>query len=513
MRPIPRRLRLDLMKGLSEKRKLQRAVRCCRTAIFGVLLAAPVFAAPPPQPTFSLHDGELLDYVQRVLAASDETLAMREDLTLSQLSLQNEQQRFRTVVRPIANLAVDSSTRPRTGLEFSRHTRLGIDLSAGYATDGFGNGASARSFARLGIPLFQRFGRDINELPLTKAELQQRRRELDYDRRLQHLIADAVKNHIGLVLAIELEQQAEYALSRAAKHTQAATARQRVGLISKVDVHRAELSRLDREQAYELARYSSELKREEYAELARLQPGSITPPENLPALSLTPGPGFLPAQRAEWHIQRLDERSALLDLQASKRRMRPDLKLEVAWLGTDYGSGFESYARDQSDVYLSLRLDSDLNFASKRRAVAAQEIAYQRLRRNGRTLERRLAREVRQATANVETLARRLTLAAMRREEAEKAQKVSLVRFERGIASNLDVVDAEAALAEAELGELQAAAGHLSAIIELALARGELSLPWLQRALAEHDPGHQTQPVATPLKQENHGYGERLAAN
>lgn len=428
-------------------------------------------------------DAQLLGYVQRVLVASDEARMLGEDLELGHYVVENEQARFHTLIRPIANLAVDSSTRPRTGVEFSRHTRYGVDLSAGYATDGFGNSASARSFARIGVPLMQRFGREQTELPLTRAQIQRERLALDANRRLQRLVAQAVDAHVALVLTGELEAQAEQSLSRAAQHVEAARARQRVGLVSKVDVHRAELGRLDREQAYELARHTSRMQREEYAELGRLEPAHVHVPARLPVLDVSSTERFTPPQRVEWHMQQLDERLARLDLQAAERRLQPDLKLEVAWLGTDYGGGFDAYVRDQSDVFVSLRLDSDLDFGSKRRAIAAQKIAYERVRRGGQALARQLEREARQANANLRTLSRRHELAALRRTEAAQALDVAQVRFDRGIASNLDVVDAEAALSDAELSELQAEAGRISAIVDLALTRGELTLAWLQDAL------------------------------
>lgn len=426
----------------------------------------------------------LIDYVQRVLVVSDEAQAFQEDLVLAEDLVAGEEDQFRTIIRPVANLAVDASTRPRTGIEFSRRTRLGVDLSAGYATDGFGSGANARSFARLGIPVFQGFGRDATELGLARAELRLRRSQLDVERRLQQLSAQAIGNHIELVLARRLLTQSEAALGRAARHAAAAAARQRVGLVSRIDVHRAELARLDRRNAFERASYAAELEREEYAELAHLTLADVRVADVLPRLEMPDAAHFLPEQRPEWHMQRLDQQSARLELDSAERRMKPDLRFEVAWLGSEYGNGFENYAADSSDTYFSLRMDSDLNFTAKRRAVRTQKIAYDRSLRTGQMLERQLEREVRQAESSLQAEVRNMDVAAQKHAEAQRAMAVAQARFERGIASNLDVVDAEAEMVDAEHGELMASAAHVSSVVQLALARGVLSVAWLARSLA-----------------------------
>ena len=433
---------------------------------------------------FTRDQALLFGYVERVLEVSDEALALHEDLLLAQDRVASEEEQFRTVIRPVANLAVDSSTRPRTGLEFSRQTRLGVDLSAGYATEGFGSGSSARSFARLGIPLFQRFGRGVTELGLAHAELQLQRSRLDVDRRQQQLIALAISNHITLVLAQSIRAQSEMALSRAVRNVAAANARQRVGLVSRIDVHRAELSRLDHLNAFERADYAAELKREEYAELAQLALADVHVAETLPQIGLPAFPEFMPEQRPEWHMQHLEQQAAKLELKSAERRMMPDLRFEVAWLGNQYGGQFDDYVDDGSDTFFSVRMDSDLNFIAKRRAIRVQKIAYERALRAGQLLERRLQRDVRQAEATLGSESKNLNLAEQQHREAQRARTVALARFERGIASNVDVLDAEAALSDAELGELGASAGHVSAIVQLALARGVLSLAWLQQSLA-----------------------------
>ena len=455
-----------------------------------VVLVCPALADPGASVGHS--DAQLLSYVQRVLTYSDDARTLLEDLQLSRFGVEQAESQFRTVVRPIADLAVDSTMRPRTGIEFSKRTRYGIDLSTGYASDGLGSDSNARSFARMSLPVFRHFGRAVNELPLTKAQLQDERRAFEVDRRLQHLIGEAVANHVALVLIGKVEEQAEHAVQRAARHVASAQARQSVGLVSKVDVHRAELGRLERVEAHEQAMVVAEMRREEYAELAQLDVAHVRAPSRLPELRPETDWPFMPSQRVEWHVQRLDERLAELDLRAAERRVLPDIRFEVAWLGTHYGDTFGESLRDQRDVYFSMRLNSDLDFASKRRNIRMQKITFDRIRRAGRTLERRLLREVRQAEAAVSAEERRLQLAALRRSEAEDALEVALARFERGIASNLGVIDAEASLAGAELGSLNTQGSYVSAVIGLALARGELSLPWLQNALQDVQLSDQT---------------------
>ncbi|MEM7098421.1 MAG: TolC family protein [Pseudomonadota bacterium] len=467
-----------------------------------ILWGSIALATPANSSRVDTHQDDLIDYVHQVVTHSDDALMLAEELTLSNFGVQQAQSQFRTVIRPIADLAVDSTTRPRTGIEFSRQTPWGIDVSAGYATDGFGSQGTQRSFAQVSIPVMARFGREVNELPLTRAQIHQRKRSLDVKRQKQRLISKAINQHIELILVERIEHQSEHSVSRASKHVASAKARQRVGLVSKVDVHRAELRRLQQVEQLEHARYVTQMQRESYAELARLHHTNVSPPTKLPNITSVPSQRFLPEWRPEWHAHQLDEKLAHLELSDARRRLLPDLNFQVKWLGTSYADQFEVLRRDGNDVYFSLRLQSDLDWRAKRRRINEREIALQRALRFGESLQRRLMREVRSAEANLKTDKQRLHLAKLKQKEANRALDVALARFERGIASNLDVIDAEQALSQAELAALTAEAGTLMAVVDLALARGELSLGWLDQALGkgvstqEIVPKNSTQEVA-----------------
>ncbi len=73
-----------------------------------------------------------------------------------------------------------------------------------------------------------------------------------------------------------------------------------------------------------------------------------------------------------------------------------------------------------------------------------------------RDLERSIFTEVQQAASDVKTSTEKLKTSAVQVDEAKEALSIATVRYESGVITNLDLIDAETALAQAELLNLEA---------------------------------------------------------
>lgn len=423
---------------------------------------------------------DLANYVAQVAQHSLSALDLEDQRTLAGYRLATEEDRFRTTVRPIANLAVDSTTRPRTGIEFAKRTRLGVNLNAGYATDGFGGDARQRSYLRASIPVLQGFGRAATELPLNRANVRALQQELDYRQQHQNLLQHAVTTYLDVVISQRQAIQAQDALNRAEAHNSATRARYSIGLVSKVDVHRAELGRYDSLDALELSELDVLSARERFIELAQLRRSPYHWPTTLPQLQAHFPDNLDVTVRPEWQHHLLDVRLATLEYQDAERSLLPGLRFDVGYLGRT-GGGFADGVDDQ--VVYSLRLDSDLNFRAKKRRIAAARLHNAALARRGVALARELQLDANQSARRTHAATRRLELARQRALEAESALAAANLRFERGLATGLDVLDALDATTRSNIGVLQAQANQLTSVLEQAKAHAQLSQIWLERAI------------------------------
>lgn len=73
-----------------------------------------------------------------------------------------------------------------------------------------------------------------------------------------------------------------------------------------------------------------------------------------------------------------------------------------------------------------------------------------------RDLERSIFTEVQQAASDVQTSTEKLKTSAVQVDEAKEALSIATVRYGSGVITNLDLIDAETALAQAELLNLEA---------------------------------------------------------
>lgn len=149
------------------------------------------------------------------------------------------------------------------------------------------------------------------------------------------------------------------------------------------------------------------------------------------------------------------ERTAALQERFASMRDKPAIRVNLA-----YGArnGFEPDLDVQLGNWvlgIEARVpifDGFLTSSSKREARANVRAA------EARTLdvERLVVAEVQQAISDARSAAEKIETSELQVEQARQALDMANIRYESGVITNLDVIDAEAALAEARLSYLQA---------------------------------------------------------
>jgi outer membrane protein TolC len=341
------------------------------------------------------------------------------------------------------------------GLEASKLLSLGTNVTINARSDltrsdFVGNLNTSNLSVTVTQPLLRGFGQKTTLFDLTNAKrnLQSSERNLELAR--QRLAVEVVASYYNIVRQQGLVDVADKSMERSQELLRASEARLKVGLASKLDVFRAELqlsqaeqSLIVREEALELAmdtfKFNLDLSPEEqvFLEMVELEYQPV-------ALDVEAQTKIALANRIEIREEQDRIGDAQRGLSVAKQNLLPQLNLNLRYeqigLGPTLRESFNF--QDQGlNVFLSTSypLDRSVEMAS----VAQSQIDVGARRRSMRLVEYNIANEVRAATRSVQRVGKSILLQERNMEFAEKQLRLASLRYQRGLASNFDIIDAE----------------------------------------------------------------------
>ena len=272
--------------------------------------------------------------------------------------------------------------------------------------------------------------------------------------------------------AEEVVTASEQAVELAAEHARSADRSVRAGVAPPLDVLRARTEQVRRES--DLARARADLGRARLALgilLGREGPVRVVVPDAVPEPAGDPAALAADAlgRRPEVRAQREQVAAAEDQLRASWARLAPQLSATGALFASDvpYPTGDRSGWRATLDLTWPI-LDGGLREARQRQARA--QVATARAADGAQRLA--VVQEVADAARDLDVARERLRLAETQRGLASDAAASARRSFEAGIASSLDVVDANDRLYQADVGLADARARLAQAAIALDRATG-----------------------------------------
>jgi len=476
-----------------------RYVHDCRNTLAASLMAALVtcasFSVRAQQPAAVI---DLQRYLELVVQLSDQVRDIDDDLVARQLDVDLTELAFDTRVTPLVNFSVGAAADTRgLGIEARRKNEYGTEIGVGvesreYSSNTFAvvNPYNTRAYVRLSQGLLRNWGRRYNRYGLTVAELQHEKEILGAERRRQDLLLDAVQRYHAALLAELLVARSVEALRRAESHAASARARHGAGLTSKVDVYRAELATLNAENALKEQERAAARERERLHDLLALDQASRFRPQ----LKFTRWTPLIPGDweenvletRAEWQMQAIDRQIADLQTYRAQRDLSGDLALSVEFRQEGFGETYqESTELDESEWSLLLEYRTALERGEEQNNLERKRRGRTRVVRAGRTLKRHIQREARETLADLAASERRYQISLQQLAQAEQALQLAEIRFRRGLSSNADVLDSEAAFSSAELDVVTTLIGHNNIVARGGHVFGLLDEGWLRAAMVE----------------------------
>ncbi len=336
----------------------------------------------------------------------------------------------------------------------------------------------------LSQPLLRGFGPNTTFYELRNSERNHISQQRSYELNRQRLAIQVAAAFYDVVAQRQLVAVARQSLKRSDSLRRASEARLQVGMVSKLDVFRTELQSSQTEDSMVRSEAALRNALEGFRFLLAVPPEDPVEPAAV-ALPETPAPeseavDVLVREGLENRLDLLEARDQVQDSRRTaslaRQNLLPQLDVGVGvaqvGLGPSYGDAWRvgdtrvdffvatSYPLERS-TDRAAKAVADLDVASRERAVRQRELEID-------SEVRLLARELARTRKSVELQKQAVEVAAQQRRLAD-------LRYQRGLASNFDVVDAEGSLLQAR-----------SALVSL-LASYQVSLLDLKRAAATLD--------------------------
>lgn len=435
-----------------------------------VLLCAPSAGAQSTPLT-------LRQAVAEALAASPALRAPDDSRTLAGIRQRQAAGRFGLKLTPTFQTASDPNGQGTRWMGVAATKRLptGATLQLNANSYQFGDGASQLRDAGYTFGFSQPLLRGWTSV--ASADIIQARRGSEtasraYDDGRQRLVESVSEAYFSVVRAQRLVDASARALGRARQLRTASDARSKVGLATELDVLRADLLAAQSEAGLVAEQEVLESAIDALNTLIGRRSGSDVELADAGASDVA-SPALEPVDRfvqiaIESRLEVRESRDRIGDARRTESVARwnllPPVNLDVSYTKRGVGSS-AAYGFNQmlNGWHAGISTSYALDRSDERAAAATAAVSVRAAERDAQDTERRVADEVRRAyrgwTRTLTTVAIQTKAVAL----CERQLRLAQLRYERGIAGNFDVVDAENNL-------FQAQSGLIGAQVERALA-------------------------------------------
>ncbi len=381
-------------------------------------------------------------------------------------------------------IKLDASQRlPWTGGSVSASARLqsfpGVDTSLSHS--------SVLSLT-LSQPLLRGIGPTATYFELKNSRRAREGQERSYELSRQRLAVDVVAAFYQVVKQRQLLAVARQSDERSRKLRGASEARMRVGLASKLDVLRADLQASQAQEAMVSFEAALETALETFRVLLGLSPTETVEPEAVALADRIEGEVEpLEVLLARAHAQRLEmletedllrdsQRAAAVARQGLWPQLDLQLSLNQFAFGSSFQDAFSAFRSANRTVLFGFTTSYPLERAGERAQKAVAELDVDAKRRGLQQREYEIEAEVRAAVRNIERIQKSVELQRKGVAFAEQQHRLATLRYQRGLASNFDVVDAEGSLVASRTALVGLLTDYQVARIQLQKATGTLDV-------------------------------------
>ncbi|MEA2017978.1 MAG: TolC family protein [Campylobacterota bacterium] len=338
--------------------------------------------------------------------------------------------------------------------------------------------------------LFRKFGKLYNNTSLFSTKEKIKLLTLFNKDEKANIILKSVTYYYDTILNSEKIKIQKKALIRAQSNYDAAKAKQESGLVSKVDVYRAKLSYLDQNRNLNdsIKRYKDSLENLYFYinqdvdinnSFSESQPIIII--EN--SLENKKDSKIL-AENIKWNNMLLDEKLLKKEIYKSNKDFLPDLELDMKYKQFAQKEELDNSFNFNEDSW-SIGINSNYNFNTTEQSITKQRLLLEKtkLKRDKYSLNRLIFKDINSLQNDYKNIIENLKIYKLKEKEAENSLKVSKIRYERGLSSNLDILDAESSYSSSQIDYVSEVLKYNLTLLKYAKAINSLDLEFINKVI------------------------------
>lgn len=429
---------------------------------------------------------DLEGLVQQVLAGNRGLADVEDAVRSARLAVAAAEADFRIQITPGGAAGLTRTSDGGTARNFSSGFRVsqrfltGTEVSVGPTYSRTGGLHELSANLRVRQPLLRGLSPEFNRAQVDAADFAERSSLRNLHVQRVDTVFRAIALAYGITAQSVIVQLNRESLTRLQGHVEAAQVKERVGLASPIDTYRARIQAKQVEDALLLAEQARADALDELRLLANLSPGQRVDVE----VPLTFDRVRLPVEEALetafQHRVELDEaRDALADAERRARVADHGVLPEVTVVFDYARYGVGEHFRDASDLGenrfgVSLVGSTDVFRRAESVALDQSLIAVRSAGRAGDFLRDRVALEVKRALRELERAEANIEVVNDAARDAGGQLELARIKFQHGLADNLDVIQAEGALRDAQIRLLTVSIDYIVGTYRLRAALGTL---------------------------------------
>ncbi|MCF6237706.1 MAG: TolC family protein [Candidatus Marinimicrobia bacterium] len=451
------------------------------------LLSAVTFASEIEGFGLSNKQISLKQAIKTGLKQNRQLQKILDSLELSELDLETARAEFRT--RFSTSVSSDARLGTELGQTYNVSARkkfqYGTNLTVSGNSSTFGDSTLSEISAQISQPLMKGRGKLANTMSLVEAEWNNEKRLLLKEMAETELIYNIIVAYHQAIRQQKNIEVHDKNLERVRKLVAAAQAKLKVGMVSKMDVLRAEIQASQAEDSLKDAENNLDQAADTLRQLLGM--GFDEAIGIIPQLECETRNLDLDLLREKALATRRDKKILERDVELSRRRLKiaeesqsppVDLTLQVSQIGQ--GVGFsDSMELDETRVGIGLAASTDFFTSLGKTGYRKAWLAYKGKKNELEQKKVVIINEVRDAYRRVSRGSDRISLREKRIADAGKQVEYAMRRYEKGLIDNLAVIDAEKELVEAKTDHISAVIDYIIAIGQLDKATDQLRDKWL----------------------------------
>jgi outer membrane protein TolC len=334
-------------------------------------------------------------------------------------------------------------------------------------------------------PLLRGFGPNATYFDLRNATRARIGQERSLALARQRLAVEIAAAFYAVIAQRQLLEVARQSLERTEGLLESSKARLEVGLASKLDVYRAELQAAQARDSMVRSESGLETALERFRGLLALPPGDPIEPEaaalpDVASDSLEPTE-VLVSRALQTRLELSEARDQVGDAERAqslaRQNLLPQLDVNVSVSQLGFGGSFDdAWTAGDRRVELFLSASYPLQQAAARASRAVAQLQVGARERGVQQLELQVEQEVRQARRDLEQIKKSVDLQRQAMDVAVQQRRLAVLRYQRGLGSNFDVVDAESSLVTARSALVQLLTTYAVARLDLKRTTGTLDV-------------------------------------